>query len=406
MNKICFIMPIYPPHFEYANAFLRSFFTYRFDAQADLAFVFTNADEARAFKNINFAHFYKTLILPKILRTTRENGIINIKKFYALKKLHKRYKYLIIIDSESELIKSVNLAQLCDEFYANKLLFGNATICDSSEIKAQSKKFFVAKSTQKIPNDDLYFWFNQPCIYKGDFVAEFFNATNLAQTQDFLRLNFWSFDFYIYGYFLLLYKDFRIENVECVAGWGFLECVDFAPQSEKFKEFAFYCCHYDLLTRLNTDKLFLVIQKDKHKRDLVDLVDEIFAYHLGAIFARYGTDLISQMRLMLMLGTIKRIFKINKRAFYKCAELNQSLRQNAIKDLQIYIKSSHLYESVEYKIGDSFIKALNAVNHNGGDRLWRKLRKCLKPPKFLHEWKFIFWDLRVILKQGSENASF
>ena len=359
-------MPIYPPHFDYANAFVRSFFAFRFDTQADLAFVFTDNDESQSFKNINFSGYYKSIILPKILRTTRANGIINIKKFYAIKKLHKRYKYLIIVDSESEIIKSVNLAQLCDEFYANKRLFGNATICDSSQIKNESKKFFGTKPTQKIPNDDLYFWFNQPCIYKGDFIADFFNATNIAQTQDFLRLNFFTFDFYIYGYFLILYKDFAIENVDCIANWGFLECVDFAPQSEKFKEFAFYQCHYDLLARLRGEKLFLVIQKDKHKRDLADLVDEIFAYYLGAILKRYGADLISQMRLMLMLGTIKRVFKINKRAFYKCVELSQSLRQNAIKDLQIYIKSIQLYKSLEYKLGDSFINATNAVNHNGG----------------------------------------
>lgn len=366
MNKICFIMPIYPPHFEYANAFVRSFFTYQFDAQADLAFVFTSADEARVFKKINFAHFYKTLILPKILRTTRENGIINIKKFYALKKLHKHYKYLIIIDSESEIIKSVNLAQLCDEFYANKRLYGNISVCDASMIKNESKKFFGTKSSQKIPNDDLYFWFNQPCIYNGEFITDFFNATNLAQTQDFLRLNLWSFDFYIYGYFLLLYKDFRIENVECVADWGFLEHSNFTPQSEKFKQFYFYQCHFDLQNTLNKENLFLIIQKDRQGHNLQDLVDEIFVYHLGAIFARYGADFIRQMRLMLMLGTIKRVFKNNKRAFYKCVESSQSLRQNAIKDLQIYIKSSHLYESLEYKIGDSFINATNAVNHNGG----------------------------------------
>lgn len=157
---------------------------------------------------------------------------------------------------------------------------------------------------------------------------------------------------------------------------------------------------------LNKENLFLIIQKDRQGHNLQDLVDEIFVYHLGAIFARYGADFIRQMRLMLMLGTIKRVFKNNKRAFYKCVESSQSLRQNAIKDLQIYIKSSHLYESLEYKIGDSFINATNAANHNGGggNHLWHKLRKCLKPPKFLREWKFIFWNLRLILKQRSDNA--
>lgn len=47
-NKICFIMPIYQPHFEWANAFIRSFFKFDFEKQADLIFIFTDKKRAKS----------------------------------------------------------------------------------------------------------------------------------------------------------------------------------------------------------------------------------------------------------------------------------------------------------------------------------------------------------------------
>lgn len=369
MNNICFIMPIYPPHFGYANAFVRSFFRFGFDLQADLAFVFTDKNEAQMFKHINFNGYYKSLILPKYLRVSRDNGIINIKKFYALKKLHKSYEYLIIIDSESEIIKNIHLKNLCDEFYAQKRLFGNATICDASKIKNESKKFFAPfVATKAIPNDDLYFWFNQPCIYKGAFIEEFFRATNLNRLIDLLNLNFFSFDFYVYGYFLLLYKDFQIENVEVVADWGFLELTDFKPQSEKFKQFCFYQCNFYLQDRLNNDKLFLIIQKDKQKQNLQDLLNEVAIYYFGAMIERYGAKFWGRVRLLFMIRTINRVYKIQKQALNKSIAGDEILSQSIAKYLQDYLDSCELHSFLAYKLGVAYFNALNnhIVSRGGG----------------------------------------
>ena len=376
MNKICFIMPIYPPHFRYANAFVRSFFSFSFDLQADLAFVFTDKNEAQMFKHTNFTGYYKSLILPKYLRVSRDNGIINIKKFYALKKLYKIYEYLIVVDSESEFVKNVCLQNLCDDFYAQKRLFGNATICDASKIKNESKKFFANIATTKaIPNDDLYFWFNQPCIYKGAFIEEFFHTANLQCLTDLLNLNFFSFDFYVYGYFLLLYKDFRIENVEVVADWGFLELTDFKPQSEKFKQFYFYQCNFYLQNRLNKDNLFLIIQKDKQRQNLQDLLNEVAMYYFGANLERYTAKFWGRVRLLFMIRVINRVYRIQKQALNKSITGDEALSQSVAKYLQDYLDSCELHRFLAYKLGVAYFNALNYCgdkHYGGGESLLLK----------------------------------
>lgn len=206
--------------------------------------------------------FYRSLVLPEILRVTRDQGIINIKKFYALKRLQNDYKFSIVVDSESELIKGVNLMKICEEFYENKILLANKTRCECDFINAQSKKFFPPK---RLENDELYFWFNQPCIYKNDYLNEFWREFGCHNLKDFLKLNFYSFDFLIYGYFLLYFKGFKLENVEVLADFGFLECPEFEPLSDKFLHFKVKLCHPNLYEKLNNDEIFLFIQKNVQK---------------------------------------------------------------------------------------------------------------------------------------------
>lgn len=265
-KKICFIMPVYPPHFGYANEFIKSYFRYEFDKQADLIFIFTNEAEAKEFTKINFAGYYIALILSENLRqkiTDKKAGIINVKKFFALMQIKDEYEYSIILDSESELVKNIDLKALCDEFYEQKILYGNATISNASGIKANSRQFF--KEDKKIPNDELYLWFNQPCLYKNAFLADFFTKGGFFKDEDLLRLNWASFDYYIYMYYLLLYRDFRIVDLKLTSSWGFLEHPYSKPLSEEVKQIQFAVAHPKLAPFLNQNKLFLLINVDRCK---------------------------------------------------------------------------------------------------------------------------------------------
>ncbi|MBX7545697.1 hypothetical protein, partial [Helicobacter turcicus] len=274
--KICIIMPIYPAHFGYANEFISSFFKYEFDKQADLIFVFTNEDELKEFKTTNFKGYYKSLVLPEFLRVSKQQGIINIKKFFALLSLKDAYKYSLIVDSESEFIKSIDLLSLFDEFYAKKILYGNETRSNPSDIQNASKKFFEKKFIKKkFENEKLYLWFNQPCIYKNAYLGEFFKAINMESYKDLLALSFLSFDYYIYMYFLIFYKDFKVVNLDILSHYGALEAGCYHVfKSQKFKQIPFLCSNPSLAKELCKEKLFLYIQKNgsylafKSKEDL------------------------------------------------------------------------------------------------------------------------------------------
>jgi len=48
-NKIAFVCPTFPPHYEYACNMLESFYKYRFNEQADMWFVFSNEEDRKLF---------------------------------------------------------------------------------------------------------------------------------------------------------------------------------------------------------------------------------------------------------------------------------------------------------------------------------------------------------------------
>lgn len=100
VNKVAFIIPTYPPHFNYAKNFLDTFRKNYLNLQADLFFIFSNESEAQ-----EFGEYEYKIILPDELRIFENGGIINIKKFFALKSLQNQYDYYIVLDSESEIIK-------------------------------------------------------------------------------------------------------------------------------------------------------------------------------------------------------------------------------------------------------------------------------------------------------------
>ena len=122
MNNICILVPTFPPHFQYAYRLIKSYFLYDFDKQADLYFVFTNQLERES-----FIDWENVLVLPKSLHSFEKRGIINIKKYYGLLRLKKRYSYILTMDDETYFIKSVDLDLVCNKFFRKKVLYGNET---------------------------------------------------------------------------------------------------------------------------------------------------------------------------------------------------------------------------------------------------------------------------------------
>ena len=147
VNKVAFIIPTYPPHFNYAKNFLDTFRKNYLNLQADLFFIFSNESEAQ-----EFGEYEYKIILPDELRIFENGGIINIKKFFALKSLQNQYDYYIVLDSESEIIKNVDLYSICNSIYETKKLYGNTVwnfehigMC---KIREQCKSHFICQQGQ------------------------------------------------------------------------------------------------------------------------------------------------------------------------------------------------------------------------------------------------------------------
>lgn len=76
MKKIAFLVPIYPPHFKYAQNIIKTWKTTQLNEQSDIWFIFTNEEEKE-----KYGEWKNSIILPKEFRVFENRGIINIKKY-------------------------------------------------------------------------------------------------------------------------------------------------------------------------------------------------------------------------------------------------------------------------------------------------------------------------------------
>ena len=244
------------------------------------------------------ASLYNGIVLDSninvdVTQSTNVLGIVNVKKFYALDLLKDKYEYIIILDSECEITKAIDVYALCEQFYNNKILYGNEvfpnyTFFNVNIIYKTCKKYFAKhKDLHKI-NDKLYLWFNQLCIFKCEYLHEFFDITNL--TNQYEMLTFWDFDYYIFMYYLILYKDFRIVDMEVIASGGALECDAFYPQhgSKKYLSESFMVCHLALYPYLNKENLFVIHHKDRISSEIhymsLEELKESSIYKIGMLY--------------------------------------------------------------------------------------------------------------------------
>lgn len=260
MNNIAFLVPVYPPHFKYAKSLEESFKLHQFDKQADLWFIFTDETEKE-----KFGYYDNYIILPEHLRNFRNNGIINIKKFYGLYRLKDKYEYIIVLDSESLFVRNINLESICNDFWNKKVLYGNKVLSEGKErtttIQVSCRSYF--NNNHNIKNDDLYLWFNQPCIYKTDTLDDFFRLISYKEKAS--AFSWHDFDYYIYMYYLLLYKNFRIEDLEIESNYGVCEAsLDYIFfKSNKYEQCDIYMCSQATFKKFDNLKLFIICHIDR-----------------------------------------------------------------------------------------------------------------------------------------------
>lgn len=351
-RKIAFICPTHPPHFNFAKSLASSFIENGYENQADLWFVFTNSNEADSFGDYEFK-----LVLTEDICIFKSNGIINIKKLWALQTLRFSYEYIVSIDSESLFIRYVDLQELCNDFFKAKILIGNKILPEGKEltekIKEKCKEFFP-HADQNHLYSDLYLWFNQPCIYKTSNLDNFFKITKICNKLQFIE--WFHFDYYIYMYFLILYENFLITDIEIESSYSVCEASEelLNIKSKRYKELKIMTSALQNLYLFDNQLLFLVIQVDRTSSNYLITINK---------------EIIGLYRKLNLLN--EKILSINK---------ENDLLKNNIKHLEsalisnqqlLYVKTTLLEERVDYiqKPFYSFRKFFGFLN------LTKKLKK-------------------------------
>lgn len=262
IRKIAFLVPIHPPHFKYAKGLIDSFRLNGFEGQADLWFVFTNEKEKD-----EFGEYQNSVVLPEKLRVFDNRGIINIKKFYGLFEIKDKYEYVIVLDAETSFIRNTDLEKICNDYFNAKVLYGNKQLPEglrrTEPIKNHCKRFFPDSKNLDRINDDLYLWFNQPCIYKTSTLDEFFEVINYKANA--AGFTWFDFDYYIYMYYLILYHNFRIEDMEIESNYGVCEAaLDYIYfKSNKYETLPIYMCSQATLQKFDNPACFILCHLDR-----------------------------------------------------------------------------------------------------------------------------------------------
>lgn len=292
MNKptIALLIPLYPPHFKRADALLDSVHQHMLNEQADVYFVFSNETEAAS-----YSKKVKKIILPEDLRLQNNKGIINIKKFYGLRYLGESYNYIIVLDAESQFVRNCNLEKICKSFFRKKEIYGNTPILDVAQIQKSCKRFFEDSQRNLLDSyDELYFWFNQPCIYSSANLKSFFSVTHILDQMG--QLCYFDFDYYIYIYYLILYEGFKVVDLQAWAPCGLCESYAFIQKyGSDISKFYPAVCNPRIYTQINNESVVLFIQLNAGVRE----DDDIISYGKSREFFSFVSSSIASLRRKL-----------------------------------------------------------------------------------------------------------
>jgi len=207
IKNTAFLIPIYPPHYQYIYNLINKLKVN--DIKIDIYLVFSNNSDYNEFN-------MKTEILPIIMNeTTQSKSIVVYKKFFGLKQLaNTKYDYIISCDSEIDIIPNnftnENINKKIEQIFYNKKIYaGDTTGIWVTKITKTSAELFPEKYEylKDITKDfSLYFWWSDLPVYRRSDINEFFNMINYDNI-------IWEhFDYIIYQYYLILFHNFEIIN--------------------------------------------------------------------------------------------------------------------------------------------------------------------------------------------------
>ena len=222
IQKVCFLIPVYPRDYNFLN-----FLNTLPDINFDIILILSYYSDYQLLESLNYKKVYKVLVLEDFLKQEYitklidDKIIITFKKYFGLNKYKDTYKYLATIDSEVRFININNIYEKFDMFFNNRKIYGGLGEFHKDlayKINYSSSSIFNSSEQNKIEkgthNFLLYFWFSDIPVYESNTLKEFLNYISYTDNETFTsKLNCYIFDYIPYVYYLYLYHNFELVNI-------------------------------------------------------------------------------------------------------------------------------------------------------------------------------------------------
>jgi len=283
MNKISFIIPVYPPHYHYLKN-LEKLDCSKLDFDIILVLSFKN--DFIKLQTYNYKNNFKVIILEDYFNMTFIQNLINkriiitFKKYFAMNLVRKRYLYCATVDSEIEFVNTTNVFDKFKTFCNNKKIIGSSINTNDyrhkliKDINLTSSVFFKEKDYNKLinitNNFNIYFWFSDIPIYDMSYIEEFFEFIGFNDYNKFSEKITWSiFDYIPYVYFITLFKNYSLINIK-----------DYGLTREWSLESMPIQTYKKVIEKINYRPLWLIYNVYNENKDIIEN-DIILTYHLN-----------------------------------------------------------------------------------------------------------------------------
>lgn len=207
MNRAIFIVPTFPPHYDFAYKLIDTYEKY--EMNADLLFVFSSEEDRSAFNDRNTM----TIAMPDDPTIHPGGAIVHRKKYFALDHASKTgYTHAIVLDSETEFSRSEDSAKFMQEFCDNKVFMSSrSTHWSICALVESPLKFYDEQGRTKLreltSNCAEYIWYNELNVYDLRVFDKFYASLDLSLILP------KDYDYIVYAYFCLLYEGYRVRSI-------------------------------------------------------------------------------------------------------------------------------------------------------------------------------------------------
>lgn len=229
MSKVCFLIPVYPPHYHFLD-FLNKLVK---PLDFDIYFVLSFTNDAAELAKYNYNNVYNLIILEDYIdkeminNIISKNIIITFKKYFGLNFLKNNYQYIATLDCEIDFINTNNIFDKFHNFCNKKQIIGSkfsenhehynllCNINKSSSCFFDCNPEYINKLNNITHNFSVYFWFSDIPIYDMSILPEYLKFIEFENYNSFInKIDWYCFDYIPYCYYCFLFKEYSLLNIK------------------------------------------------------------------------------------------------------------------------------------------------------------------------------------------------